>query len=190
MKFELTRGRGPIGQLSTAVSLASLLLLLTTTLAFGQVIADPNTDPRVREIAKDLQCPVCQGLSVADSPSGLATDMRSVIAKKLDEGWSREQVEQYFVERYGEGILSTPPRHGFSALVWIGPWLALGFGLVVVAVTLRGRLRARADTTLQNSPGYGGRANEPDADPARIAAESDIYERQLEVELARERERA
>src|SRR5439155_9881310 len=97
-----------------------------------------DTDPRVRAIAKDLQCPVCQNVSVADSPSGLARDMRAVIARQIDEGRSRDEIERYFVERYGEGILLRPSGGGFTGLVWLGPWLVLALGLVLVVATLQG----------------------------------------------------
>ncbi len=165
-----------------ASTLATLLLLLALGTALAQPITDPDTDPRVREVAKDLQCPVCQNLSVADSPSGLAKDMRALIAKQLDEGQTREQIEQYFVERYGEGILLRPSHRGFTGLVWLGPWLALGLGLVLVALTLRRLAARRAVPTIQP-------VARPEADPADGSGETDRYERQLEAELTWYRER-
>jgi len=55
----------------------------------------------MRDIARGLACPVCQGLSVADSPSQLATQMRELILQKVEDGETREQIVQYFVDRYG-----------------------------------------------------------------------------------------
>ncbi len=167
-----------------AVFMLLLLLSLSAGVAFAQEVTDPHTDARVREIARDLQCPVCQNISVADSPSQLAGDMRSVIANKLNEGWTREQIEAYFVERYGPGILLSPPRSGFSALVWLGPWVVLALGLGLVALTLRTRLvRGRRGAS---------HAIESPLSPVDVSADHaplDRYEQQLDAELARARER-
>jgi cytochrome c-type biogenesis protein CcmH len=92
---------------------------------------------QVFSVADQLQCPVCQGQTVAYSNSGLAQQMRTLIAKKLEEGASREQILAYFVERYGDGILTTPPRSGFTLLVWVLPFVGLLIGTGIVGLALR-----------------------------------------------------
>jgi cytochrome c-type biogenesis protein CcmH len=98
----------------------------------------------VYEIAAQLRCVVCQNLSVADSPSEMATQMRGVIEERLAAGDGPEQVLRFFVDKYGEWILLSPPRQGFSLLVWIFPAVAVGAGLVIVALVLR-RWTRRSD---------------------------------------------
>lgn len=120
--------------------LTAVLLAATPGLA-----ADP--DAEAREIAKALQCPVCQNLSVADSPSELAGQMRDTIKQKLAAGESREQIVAYFVDRYGEEILLDPPKRGFTLLIWAGPVLALILGGAVVAVVVSRWRRPRAAAT-------------------------------------------
>ncbi len=83
--------------------------------------ADDPTAAAAREIARSLQCPVCQNTSVADSSSQLATQMREIIAAKVAAGETRESILAYFVQRYGEGVLLSPPQEGFTAALWWGP---------------------------------------------------------------------
>jgi len=118
--------------------LASLLAVasLSTLLAGGAGAAAVNEDT-VREIASHLRCVVCQNLSVADSPSDTANQMRGIIRERLAAGDTPDQVVAYFVEKYGLWILLSPPKQGFNLLVWVVPFAGLGLGLVVVALLLR-----------------------------------------------------
>jgi cytochrome c-type biogenesis protein CcmH len=91
----------------------------------------------VHEVASQLRCVVCQSLSVADSPSETANQMRTIIRERLAAGDSPEQVRAYFVEKYGDWILLSPPKSGFTLLVWVVPFVGLGIGLVLVAIVIR-----------------------------------------------------
>jgi cytochrome c-type biogenesis protein CcmH len=94
-------------------------------------------DDGVRRVALQLQCPVCEGETVADSPSGLAADMRSVIRTKIAAGESDQQILDEFVASYGDGILTEPPKRGISLGVWIGPLVAVALGALIVGVLLK-----------------------------------------------------
>jgi cytochrome c-type biogenesis protein CcmH len=107
-------------------------MLLVPALARADAI-----DERVRHVAMQLQCPVCEGENVADSPSGLAADMRSVIRTKVQAGESDQQILDEFVASYGDSILTEPPKRGISLGVWVGPVLGLLVGAVLVTVLLR-----------------------------------------------------
>lgn len=95
-------------------------------------------DAEVFKIADQLQCPVCQGQTVAFSNSGLAQQMRALIKKKLEEKQTQAQILQYFVERYGDGILTNPPPNGFTVVVWILPFVIFLVAVGVVGYVLRG----------------------------------------------------
>jgi cytochrome c-type biogenesis protein CcmH len=114
---------------------ATVLLVLAASLALAA--AAPVTEDAIREIGADLRCVVCQSLSVADSPSETAHQMREIIRERLRAGETPAQIKTYFVEKYGLWILLAPPRQGFNLLVWVAPFAALLGGLVVVAVVLR-----------------------------------------------------
>jgi cytochrome c-type biogenesis protein CcmH len=107
----------------------------------------------VHDVASQLRCVVCQSLSVADSPSETANQMRAIIRERLAAGDNPEQVRAYFVEKYGDWILLSPPKSGFTLLVWVVPFVGLGIGLVLVAVVVRRWSRApRAATLSQLDP--------------------------------------
>src|SRR5205085_2130875 len=101
-------------------------------------LAEGPTDQEqlARDIARQLQCPICENNSVLDSPSDLARDMRDQIHEQLAAGKSRDDIMRYFVDRYGEGILREPPKQGFTLLVWIGPIIALAIAAAVVVGVL------------------------------------------------------
>ncbi|RYF10208.1 MAG: hypothetical protein EOO40_05600, partial [Deltaproteobacteria bacterium] len=93
------------------------------------------TDAATR-IGKGLRCPVCQGMPIAESPASMAQDMMKLVREMLAQGKSAEQIEAYFVGRYGEWVLLQPPAHGFNWLVWLLPPLSL---LLALAWMLLGR---------------------------------------------------
>ncbi|HVT38171.1 MAG TPA: cytochrome c-type biogenesis protein [Gemmatimonadaceae bacterium] len=97
--------------------------------------ADSVLDARASVVARQLRCPVCQGLSIQDSPSELAQQMRDLVKERLRQGQSPEQVTAYFVGRYGEWILLEPKASGFNVLVYALPVLiVVGGGLLIVVV--------------------------------------------------------
>jgi len=113
----------------------------TTSISFILVLLTFNTfadsiDNQIREISYLLMCPVCQGQTVAESNSELATQMRAIIKQKLEKGESEEEIIAYFVNRYGETILGAPPPKGANWLIWVLPALALLFGGAGIAIFL------------------------------------------------------
>ena len=109
--------------------------LIILALLTSNSIAD-NIDDQVRKISYLLMCPVCQGQTVAESNSELATQMRAIIKQKLEKGESKEEIIAYFVNRYGETILGAPPPKGANWLIWILPALAIVFGGAGIAIFL------------------------------------------------------
>jgi cytochrome c-type biogenesis protein CcmH len=118
------------------IRLLASLLVVVLMLAPALVHADA-LDDSVRRVALQLQCPVCEGESVADSPSGLANDMRSVIRAKIVAGESDQQILDEFVASYGDSILADPPKRGISLGVWVGPVIGVVLGIALVTMLLR-----------------------------------------------------
>ena len=112
-------------------------LLLWCGAADVRAASNVDLEDRVRAIASELRCVVCQNLSVADSPSDLAKEMRNLVRELVQQGKSREEIDAYFVSRYGEFVLLSPPKRGFNLLVWGLPFLAIVVGGGVVYLVAR-----------------------------------------------------
>ena len=102
-----------------------LPLLVASCLSLHAQAVDENL---VYKIADNLRCPTCQGLSVNDSEAGFSVQMRNKVREMLMAGQGQTEIEAYFVARYGEWILRTPPAEGFNLLIWILPALGLAGG--------------------------------------------------------------
>lgn len=86
-----------------------------------------------------LRCPVCQGVSIADSPSGMATNMRAQVRELVAKGYSEEQVLSYFERSYGEFVRLEPPLRGLNMMLWFLPAAVLLGGAVFVFMKARRR---------------------------------------------------
>ena len=87
-------------------------------------------------IERMLMCPVCSGQTIDQSVAEISRQMRRVVREMLAEGASRDQILQFFVDRYGTGVLAAPPKSGLNLVVWVVPVLgglaALGAALLVI----------------------------------------------------------
>ena len=127
----------------------------------GPALAGDALAARTEEVAGVLRCPVCQGLSVADSPATMAVNMKGQVKELLAQGYDQEQILAYFENSYGEFVRLEPPLRGVNWLVWLGPLLALTAGGVIVAWTLRTRRRAAAGEAETPLPGPGTLPDDP-----------------------------
>ncbi|MFL5799190.1 MAG: cytochrome c-type biogenesis protein CcmH [Actinomycetota bacterium] len=125
--------------LAAAVAVAAVALAVVATRGPSR---PPTLQERVRVVAEDLRCPECQNLSVADSPSGLAREMRVEIARRLRLGQTASQIESFFVSRYGRWILLTPDAGGIGLFAWLAPALAVAAGGALAFTVVRRRRRA------------------------------------------------
>ena len=123
---------------------ALVLFCLYSALALGQAsdVARPDarTEERLKALAEELRCLVCQNQTIADSNAPLALDLRNQIRGQIAAGRSDAQIRDYMVDRYGDFVLYRPPFKGSTVILWIGPFALLAVGIgVAVAVARRRR---------------------------------------------------
>jgi cytochrome c-type biogenesis protein CcmH len=118
----------------------------------GRPLSGAALDARTQDVAGLLRCPVCQGLSVADSPATMAVNMKAQVKDLLARGYEQEQILAYFERSYGEFVRLRPPLRGVNWLVWLGPIAALGVGAWAVRRAFGAR-RAPADEKASPPPG-------------------------------------
>jgi cytochrome c-type biogenesis protein CcmH len=115
-------------------------------LAFGQAseIAKPDapTEQRLKELAEELRCLVCQNQTIADSNAPLAYDLRNQIRAQIAQGRSNDEIRAYMVERYGDFVLYRPPFKASTAILWLGPFVLIALGGVIGWRVVRRRASA------------------------------------------------
>lgn len=141
----------------TLLFLAAFAAPATSQIGDSGVARDTALERRVNDVASNLRCPVCQGLSILDSPSELAQDMKRVVRDQVVAGRTRAEIESFFVQRYGEWVLLKPPARGANLTVWLGPFLLLLGGGLVLFVAVRRWVRRGSE---QLTPALAGTAAE------------------------------
>lgn len=141
-------------------------LLLLTPIAAGAQGEGP-TDDDVNEIAEDLYCPVCENIPLDACGTQACVQWRALIREKLAEGWTEEEIKEYFVQQYGDRVLATPPARGLNWLVYLVPPAGFLLGAVVLFQVVRAWRREAEDA----SPGEGSDGDPDDPYVARLEAE-------------------
>jgi cytochrome c-type biogenesis protein CcmH len=125
-----------LSTLRRPANLVALVILVAVGIVWAvtaiQAAHGQTLDQRTHDVAVQLQCPVCNGESVADAPSPVALEMRAVIRQKLAAGASEQEVLDYFEAKYGPAILESPPKQGFTWLIWLAPVIMFLAGIVLV----------------------------------------------------------
>ena len=126
----------------TALAVIALSLGVVVTVLAG---TSPTPEDRVDALAIRLKCPVCESESIADSPAQVARDSYDLIAERVADGWTDDEILDFFVATYGQSVLLDPPASGATAVLWIAPVAALAIGGLIVAGRIGGTTRTVSD---------------------------------------------
>jgi cytochrome c-type biogenesis protein CcmH len=130
--------------------MAELMLLIVFSFillpaAFAQTAtpamppAIPEIEARLKKLETELRCLVCQNQTLAESPAGLAGDLRREIRLLADSGKSNEEIKEFVRVRYGDFVLYNPPMSGRTYLLWFGPFALLAGGALIAFLMARQR---------------------------------------------------
>jgi cytochrome c-type biogenesis protein CcmH len=100
---------------------------------------DPIAEARLKHLAVELRCLVCQNQTLADSNAPLAEDLRREVRDMIAKNMSDQEIIEFLTARYGDFVLYRPPVKSTTALLWVGPFILLAIGGTVLVVTLRRR---------------------------------------------------
>lgn len=146
----------PAAEAAPAAPAEAVPLAIDPAEIVGPPAGPPLTGEALRakthDVAKLMRCPVCQGLSVADSPSESALAMKKEVEDLVARGYDRDQILMYFEASYGEFIRLEPKFEGVNVLVWAAPVLLLVAGVGFVGWSMRGKPRAATPAAPTGAP--------------------------------------
>lgn len=122
--------------------------------------ASPALEARLKKLETELRCLVCQNQTLAESPAGLAGDLRREVRLLADQGKSDEEIKAHLQARYGDFVLYKPPVESKTWLLWFGPFALLAVGAIVTVLVAR-----------RNRPAAAAPAGEPLSDSDRQRAD-------------------
>ena len=123
------------GVLCVALSLAPAV--------YAQAPGD-ELEKEAQTIDRMIMCPVCPAETIDQAQVEISFQMRAVIREMLAEGRNRDEILDYFVDRYGPDILAAPPKSGRNLLAWILPIVGVAIGLVGVFFVIRAMTNRRS----------------------------------------------
>lgn len=137
----------------------------------GSALLDPPREARVQALGKELRCPMCQGLSIADSNSSAARAQMDKVRELVAAGKTDQEIRDYFTSRYGEWALLDPPASGMNVLVWLLPLALLVGGGLAIARTMR---RPAPPPTAPAAPTGPSKDRPPSDDPYLEAVRAEL----------------
>ena len=147
----------PVNPGSTIESGQEKKVVASEAVAGNVAVTYENPDDPVYLIGKEIRCPVCQGMPIADSPADMAQSMMKRVRTLHAEGKSKEEIFQYFIGSYGEWVILKPRSLGVTIFVWLLPPVAFLLALWLVQAAIR---RTKEGNTLAPASGTG--SNEAD----------------------------
>jgi len=114
------------------MKLLRIFLFIIIVFNTSQAFSDENSDKLKNKISKNIRCLICQGQSIYDSQSDFAISMKLVIEKKLNQGFSENEIYEFLKNKYGQWIIYDPEFNKKTFILWILPILLFLLGGVII----------------------------------------------------------
>ncbi len=151
--------------------LVALAAALWVNTAYAQAPEGSYNEEEAQAIDQMLMCPVCPAESIDQAQVPLAKQMRQRVRELLAEGATRQEVLDYFADRYGQDVLASPPKSGVNLLAWALPIAGLLAALVAVFFVLRA-MKGRENGVTDAAPEDG--ADDPGLEPYLAAIDRSL----------------
>ena len=109
---------------------------------------DPVAEARLKHLAVELRCLVCQNQTLADSNAPLAEDLRREVREMIAKNMSDQEIIEFLTARYGDFVLYRPPLKATTTLLWVGPFVLLTIGATALVITLWRRARTGVEVSV------------------------------------------
>lgn len=145
-------GRAIVSAAATPAGWVVAVVVLVAALVVGSIHPSPPTRAqRIATLESVLKCPNCVDLSIAQSDTAAAANLRAEVARLVSAGRTNAEIEATVEGQYGADELLSPPASGIDTLAWAVPVAGLGGGGLVLALLLARRRRFRG-TSLDAPP--------------------------------------
>lgn len=124
-----------VGHYTLKTRIGGLILLVFALAAAANPAPDASgtlDKERMYRLQQELRCLVCQNQSIADSHAPLAADLRVELERLMREGMSDDEIRSWMVSRYGDFVLYRPPFKPTTWALWLGPFILLAIGALVI----------------------------------------------------------
>jgi cytochrome c-type biogenesis protein CcmH len=114
-----------------ALALAAALVLAPLPAAAvnpDEMLPNAEQEARARRLSTDLRCLQCQNQSIDDSDAPFSHEIRVLLREKIAVGKSDDEILDFLVARYGQYVLLKPRFTAVTAVLWLGPFLAVAAG--------------------------------------------------------------
>ena len=112
---------------------------------------NPQAEARLKALAVELRCLVCQNQTLADSNAPLAEDLRREVREMIAKNMSDQEIIDFLVERYGDFVLYRPPLRATTTVLWIGPFLLLAIAGAALVLAVRRRQKTLPEVVVSEA---------------------------------------
>jgi cytochrome c-type biogenesis protein CcmH len=125
--------------LAIAIGAFALVVMVVGLASTGS--SDPTSEDRVAALSDSIKCPFCNGESLADSASGVAADYRALIAVRVAEGATDDEILDEFAANFGDSFILDTSTSGWSVVLWLAPVAMLAVGIIAIVALRRSTVK-------------------------------------------------